>query len=214
MELCYRGVEVMMMNEVRDRPPYPSWQNAVIFIYATVALVLDYYHRFEPGLSGVLYMLIPLAMLVLFRRPVRDYGVRLGRWRWGLALTVGGWLLMAPVLWFTVRNDAFKLYYAHIWQRGGFWGALGWAIADLISWEFFFRGFLIFSLAEIMGPWAVLFQAIMFTFGHLSKPELETLSCILGGSAFGWVAWETRSFLYPFLIHVFVTVFTVWAATL
>ena len=36
------------------------------------------------------------------------------------------------------------------------------------------------------------------------KPEVETLSTIFGGFAFGWVAWRTKSFLYPFLIHWFI----------
>lgn len=192
----------------------PEWQNVIVLVYATLVLTFDYYHRFAPLLSGCLYLVVPLLLTLLFKRRPSDYGLRLGNWRLGLLLTIGGWLLMAPILWFAVRGQDFNQYYAYLWDRGGFWGTLGWAASDLISWEFFFRGFLIFSLAEIMGPWAILFQAMMFTFGHFSKPELETVSCILGGSAFGWVAWKTNSFLYPFLIHIFVTVFTVWITTL
>ena len=37
--------------------------------------------------------------------------------------------------------------------------------------------------------------------------------CIFGGSAFGYVAWRTRSFLYPFLIHRFLATFTVLVAS-
>ncbi|HSQ40166.1 MAG TPA: CPBP family intramembrane glutamic endopeptidase [Anaerolineales bacterium] len=202
------------MLSSKKRSSYPAWQSVVILVYATVALVLDYYHRFPPAQSGVLYLLVPLLMLIAFKRPLKAYGARAGQWRKGLLLTLGGWMLMAPVLWLTVRGPDFTLYYAYLWENGGFWGTLWWVVSDLISWEFFFRGFLIFSLADIIGPWAILFQAMMFTFGHLSKPELETLSCILGGSAFGWVAWETDSFIYPFLIHVFVSFFTIWLTTL
>jgi uncharacterized protein len=39
---------------------------------------------------------------------------------------------------------------------------------------------------------------------HIGKPEIETLSTIFGGFAFGWIAYRTRSFLYPFLIHWYI----------
>jgi len=48
---------------------------------------------------------------------------------------------------------------------------------------------------------------------HLGKPEVETLSTIFGGAAFGFVAWQTQSFLYPFLIHWFILSFTMLIAT-
>jgi membrane protease YdiL (CAAX protease family) len=39
------------------------------------------------------------------------------------------------------------------------------------------------------------------------------LSCIFGGSGFGYVAWRTRSFLYPFLIHWFIATLTMLIAS-
>ncbi len=194
--------------------PKPAWQNAFIFSYATIALVLDEYRTIfssEEMDAFIFYLLIPL--LLLFRCSLKKHGVAIGNWKRGLLLTVGGWTLMAPILWFVARQPDFRAYYTYIWQDyHGFPGIIWWAMKDLIGWEFFFRGFLLFAFAEIAGPWAILLQAILFTFGHIGKPELETLSCIFGGSAFGWVAWETRSFFYPFLIRLFIGVFTVWVA--
>ncbi len=193
-----------------------NWQTAVILVYATLALVLDYYNNVlgrKEWDSLLFYMVIPLFLLVLLRRSPADYGFRLGDWKRGLLLTLGGWALMAPILWVVARQPAFRQYYTPIWTRRGFWGTLLWTAEDLIGWEFFFRGFLIFALAKLVGSdWAILFQAIMFTLAHLTKPQLETVSCIVGGSAFGWVAMQTGSFIYPFLIHLFVTFFTIWVA--
>ena len=70
-------------------------------------------------------------------------------------------------------------------------------------------GFLLFALYRVCGPYAIVLQAVPFAMAHIGKPELETLSCIFGGSAFGYVAWRTRSFLYPFLIHWFLLTITV-----
>jgi len=72
---------------------------------------------------------------------------------------------------------------------------------------------LLFALYPVCGPYAIILQAIPFTIAHFGKPELETLSCIFGGSAFGYVAWRTRSFLYPFLIHWFIATLTIFVAS-
>ena len=42
---------------------------------------------------------------------------------------------------------------------------------------------------------------------HIGKPELETMTTVIGGAGFGWVAWRTKSFLYPFLIYWRLNVF-------
>lgn len=194
-----------------------NWQTAVILVYATVALVLDFYNDYlgrKEWDSLMFFLLLPLLLLLILRRSPHAYGFRWGNWKRGLLLTVGGWALMAPILWGVARGADFQAYYTRFWSANGAWGTLLYVMQDLIGWEFFFRGFLLFALAEIAGDWAILLQAIIFTLAHLTKPPLETLSCIAGGSAFGWVAWETGSFLYPFLIHTFVTFFTIWVAQL
>ncbi|MBN2395988.1 MAG: CPBP family intramembrane metalloprotease, partial [Candidatus Atribacteria bacterium] len=43
---------------------------------------------------------------------------------------------------------------------------------------------------------------------HLGKPEIETLSCIVTGLWFGWIAYRGKSFWPAFIIHVFIN-FTV-----
>ena len=78
--------------------------------------------------------------------------------------------------------------------------------AQFFALEFFFRGFLLFALYRCCGPIALFLQAVPFAMAHIGKPELETLSCIFGGAAFGYVAWRTDSAFYPFLIHWFQAV--------
>ncbi|MGC9357138.1 MAG: CPBP family intramembrane glutamic endopeptidase [Anaerolineae bacterium] len=201
------------MTTYEEQSPRSDWKTTVILVYATLALVLDFYNNItgrKEWDSLLLYLILPLLLIVVLRRPLTGYGFRAGKWKRGLLLTVGGWLLMAPVLWLTARGADFGAYYTRFWSEHGFWGTLLFVVKDLIGWEFFFRGLLLFTLADIAGEWAILLQAMIFTLAHLTKPQLETLSCIVGGSAFGWVAWETGSFFYPFLIHLFVTFFTIW----
>jgi membrane protease YdiL (CAAX protease family) len=75
-----------------------------------------------------------------------------------------------------------------------------------------FRGWILFGYLRKFGPEALWLQAVPFAIMHVTKPELETLSTIFGGFFFGWVAYRTNSFLYPFLIHWFVASFTILAA--
>ncbi len=60
---------------------------------------------------------------------------------------------------------------------------------------------------RVIGPSAIIIQAVPFAMAHIGKPELETMTTVIGGAGFGWVAWRTKSFLYPFLIHWGLNVF-------
>jgi len=85
---------------------------------------------------------------------------------------------------------------------------------EMWGWEFMWRGLLLFGLARALGPGpAIWLQAVPFAFMHLGKPQVETFTTIFGGAAFGYIAWQTGSFVYPFLIHWFILSFTMLLAT-
>ena len=84
---------------------------------------------------------------------------------------------------------------------------------DLFGWEFMWRGLMLFTFARYFGPGpAILLQAVPFAFMHLGKPEVETLSTIFGGAVFGLIAWQSQSFIYPWLIHWFIASYTMLMA--
>jgi membrane protease YdiL (CAAX protease family) len=196
-------------------------------VLSTLLILIDYYHSWRPewaatatgtrlalGLESLgLYLVIPLfTILVVFRDRPSDYGFSLGDWREGLKWTAISLAIFGPITWLAGRQPAMATYYEGRMAMG--FGNLTLTSAmDLFGWEFIFRGFLLFALARIAGPNAIVLQAIPFAIAHQGKPELETLSTIFGGAAFGWVAWRSRSFLYPFLIHLAINVLVVVAAT-
>lgn len=187
----------------------------VAVVVSTLLLVVDDYHIFldnELLTRTLLYLVVPLLIILLiFRESPARYGLHLGDWRTGLVMTLGGCAILTAVMVFVGRVPAFRNYYRHATSgRIPFWLADG---IELAGWEFFFRGFLLFALYRACGPLALFLQAVPFTLAHLGKPELETLSCIFGGTVFGYVAWRTRSFLYPFLIHWFLASFTALVAS-
>lgn len=188
-----------------------------LIIYSTVVPMLDYYGHLITGTKAydrfIFYFIIPMLIIIfLFRESPKDFGFQLGNWRVGLMWTVIGCVGMAIILWFLARTPAMQAYYVKkapetvgrlLWLNG----------VELFAWEFMWRGFMLFALARYLGPGpAILIQAIPFAFMHLGKPEVETLSTIFGGIAFGFIAWQSQSFVYPWLIHWFIASFTMVVA--
>ncbi|MDK1080114.1 MAG: CPBP family intramembrane metalloprotease [Anaerolineae bacterium] len=183
-----------------------------ITIVSTLLLMIDSYHRiFEYKYFDrlILYLIIPLIIIIFINREnPKEYGFTLGDWKAGLIFTLAGISLMAPVIWFLGKNDPSMTEYYNTQLDG-----LPWAtFIDLIGWEFFFRGWILFGFARKFGPEAIWLQAVPFALVHIGKPEIETLSTIFGGFVFGWIAWRTRSFVYPFIIHWFISSFIIFVA--
>ena len=189
-----------------------DWKIVLITIVSTLLLMVDHYHLMTTHKyldRIILYLFIPLALILfVFRESPREYGMTLGDWKAGLTITLGGILLIAPVIWYLGNNDHSMSEYYKSFADGLPWNTF----LDLIGWEFFFRGLILFGYARKFGAEALWLQAVPFALAHIGKPEIETLSTIFGGFAFGWVAWRTRSFLYPFLIHWFISTFIILVA--
>ena len=184
---------------------------AVVTVSSTLLLMVDAYHRLTP-VKGydrtILYLLVPLVIIVAaFREAPSQYGFRVGDWKAGLILTAGAIVLTAPVLWLVARAGAMQQYYQPS-VTGLPWNTF----LDVFGWEFFFRGFILFAYARRLGPNAIWLQAVPFALAHVGKPEIETLSTIFGGFALGWMAYRTRSFVYPFLLHWFMASFVIVVA--
>jgi uncharacterized protein len=188
-----------------------DWKTVAATISSTLLIIVDAYHRITPAKAYdriLLYLVVPLVIiLVVFRESPGQYGFRLGDWKAGLALTAGGIVLMAPILWLVARAEPMRVYYETALA------GLPWTtFLDLFGWEFFFRGFVLFAYVRTFGPYAIWLQAVPFALAHISKPEVETLSTIFGGFALGWMAYRTRSFFYPFLLHWFMAAFVIVVA--
>lgn len=216
---AYQGEE-RTINIGGVRLPFKATMAVII---TCLLIMIDYYYDFlneflDSPILGTrlfynsidrvfLYLIVPLLVIVLvFRENPAKYGFRIGNWRAGLVITAVGWLIVTPVLYFAVKMSGVSQYYAIYEQPAS--QMLLMAVFDLIGWEFMFRGFLLFALYRVAGPSALVLQAMPFALGHLGKPDIETISTIFTGVGFGWTAWRTNSFLYAFLIHLYILTFT------
>jgi membrane protease YdiL (CAAX protease family) len=205
---------------------------SIAIVAVTLIVVVDYYGGFT-GLVAwamgsaastpaetqrlqsigrlVLLGAVPLAVVVLAMRdrPSR-YGVQLGDWRAGLAIGLAGCAVMTPIVLAIARVPQFAAWYAPQASAPG--SVLLTNALEVIPAEFFFRGFLMFALLRVIGPSAVLVATMPFAFVHAGKPELETLSTVFGGLAYGWLNWRTGSVLWSGLAHTWILSLVVLAA--
>ena len=73
---------------------------------------------------------------------------------------------------------------------------------DFVSIEFFFRGFLVLSLARICGPQCIMPIACFYCTIHLGKPMGEAISSFFGGMLLGIVSYNTRSIWGGLIVHL------------
>ena len=190
----------------------------LLIIFCTLVPMLDFYGHGPTGIKAwdrfLFYFLGSILFIkAVYREPLASFGFRVGDWRLGLLYTVVACVFMSVVLWYIGRTPDMQAFYAEKASAG-----LGRVIVlngvELFGWEFVWRGLALFGFARVFGPGPAIFlQAVPFAFMHLGKPEIETLSTLFGGAAFGLIAWKTGSFAYPWLIHWFIVTFTLLVAT-
>ena len=135
-----------------------------------------------------------------------SYGVQLGNQKLGWRVAGVAWVLMVPVVIVAVTvYPPFVAKYPLCKAVVGSWQAfllyqLAYGVY-MFSWEFFFRGFMLFGLERKFGNYSILIQTIPFAVLHYSKPLPEALGSIIAGVLLGILALETRSFLYGAAIH-------------
>jgi membrane protease YdiL (CAAX protease family) len=182
----------------------------IIVAFGTLFIVLDaYYPIHGDTLSSFLYYgLFPiLTILVILRKNPLDFGLRWGSPRIWLPW-VGVICLIAGLILYT---SSFSTSLQRYYLDPGFSFFIYFLIqcVKLSSQEFMYRGFLLFGLKDKLKEGAILVQMIPFVFVHLTKPDLETISTIITGIIFGWVAYRGKSFWPAFIIHLFINVFFV-----
>ena len=162
----------------------------------------------------VVFFLIPVAVVKLvFRRPLRDYGLTLGDRKFGAYFVLISLAVLPIPLYLNAGSAEFLLEYP-LWKDSGattsnffFWSFL--YLFYYVGWEFFFRGFMQFSLVGRVAPFLIIMmQTLPSTIIHIGKPEGETLAAIAGGVIFGAVALRTRSIVYPLIVHWYLGILT------
>ena len=165
----------------------------------------SYYYWF---LTTALTLLLAPVLVAQFgtKERLKAYGFQLGNQKLGWSITGTAWFLMIPVVILAVIvYPPFVAKYPLSKVVASSWQAfLPYQLAYgiyMFSWEFFFRGFMLFGLERKFGNYTLLIQTIPFAVMHYSKPLPEAVGSVIAGILLGILALETRSFLYGAAIH-------------
>lgn len=153
-----------------------------------------------------LFILSVIVIKFVLRENLKDYGLQVGELKVGLMFSGVFLIIMITMIWFFSSTTAFSEKYPHLlstrnsWQEFSIYEAG--MLIYMISWEFFWRGFMLFGMKERFGYYAVLIQMIPFVILHNGKPAPETFGAIAGGIALGILAFRTNSIYYCVITHM------------
>ena len=216
-------LDIEMAEEFEDdfespRKPPPRLE-AMVLLYGIVALTFVRLHATVHGLPEpwprfswfainfiALFCVPALIIKFAWRKPLSQFGLQWGEFRvWGWYFAAFFTIMVAVVLAIS-RTPEFHAYYPRISLARDHVGwlilsALGWLVY-FFAWEFFFRGFMLFSLAPRYGGGiAILIQMIPFVMMHFGKPNVEAWSAIIAGLALGMMAFRGKSCVGTWLLH-------------
>lgn len=196
---------LLTLHRNYSRPSVFRKHLATYFDHLPLIASHPYYYWFLT--TGLTLFLIPIIVAAIgTKQKLNDYGIRLGNQKLGWSVSMTAWLLMIPVVVVAVHlYTPFANKYPFCKDVGSSWLAfLPYQLAYgvyMFSWEFFFRGFMLFGLEKKFGKYSILIQTIPFAVMHFSKPLPEAIGSIIAGVLLGVLALETRSFVYGAAIH-------------
>jgi len=151
------------------------------------------------------FILSVVVIKFILRENLRDYGLQVGELKLGILFSAIFLLIMIPLIWFFSSTPSFTEKYPHLLSTRSSWEKFfiyeAGMLVYMISWEFIWRGFMLFGLKEKFGYYSVLIQMIPFVILHNGKPVAETFGAIAGGIALGALAFRTNSIIYCVITH-------------
>jgi membrane protease YdiL (CAAX protease family) len=183
-----------------------NYREIVIISLAVLFLTVAGYHPIGPRwVSSLIYFAaLPILIIIILRRNPLDFGLRLGNFKIWSFYVIATLIVALPILYVASRSSLLANYYT-IPQFDVVKYCLETTVY-LFAWEFLFRGFLLFGLKEKFKEGSILIQMIPFVLVHIGKPEIETISTILTGIYFGYVAYRGNSYWPAFIIHLFINI--------
>lgn len=152
------------------------------------------------------FLLSVLVIKFVLKEDLKNYGLQIGDFKIGLTLSIIFFIVMLPAIWFFSASPDFSAKYPHLLSTRNNWNEFiiyeSGMLVYMISWEFIWRGFMLFGLKEKFGYYSVLIQMIPFVILHNGKPAPETFGAIAGGIALGILAFRTNSIFYCVITHM------------
>ena len=167
----------------------------------------------------VLLLVIPIVFILFsYAQPLatlKNLGFQVGDWELGLLIILIGTPATVVITLISTKNPAIIEQYpfskkACETPRKFVLYEISYLILYYVTWEFTFRGVLLFTLIGLFGEnstgiiFAILIQTTIATVYHLGHPNMEILGAFGGSIIFGIIALATQSILYTIFLHAFL----------
>ncbi|WP_457752147.1 CPBP family archaeomyxosortase MrtA [Thermococcus sp.] len=151
---------------------------------------------------SVFYLLLPALLGELMGFELKEFGIKLPN-KSGWKLFAALFLLSIPLSLYGTTVLSMKDYYPIFTYSGWTDFFLKELIIGVVmlAHEAFFRGFLLFPLAEKNESLAIILQDIPYTIVHIGKPGIEVPYAFIAGIIFAKMDLKGESFLPSFLLH-------------
>ena len=155
------------------------------------------------------YLIVPaLTVWGLLRGRLRDYGMSFQGMSRHVWIYVALFLAILPVVVIASYTRPFLATYPFYKYAARSWtDFFAWELmygASFLALEFFFRGFMLFTLKRTMGAYAIFVMIVPYCMIHFHKPVAEVCGAIFAGIVLGTLAMATRSIWCGVLIHISV----------
>jgi membrane protease YdiL (CAAX protease family) len=172
---------------------------------------------FEQIVSATAFLLLtPIFYVkIILKKNLKNYGLGIGEWKTGLVWSVISLTIVFLIFYLLFHYSDFPQKYYQYFFKGAinnFWIFVLYELILVaffyIIYEFFFRGFIIFSFRKFLGYWIIGIQSIaFFLYFWLSGGLNWSVFPILLFSPFaGIVAYFSRSVLYSFVSAVLLNI--------
>lgn len=187
-------------------PDAPEW-----FVAGSTELfgldIEEFHRHLWAHASAVVLLLIAPLLVCWFGEgwTPRDLGFRLKGAGPEIAVVLGLWAVMLPLVWLVHDLPAFDRVYPRLDAEendaGIFMLFEGLYLIKWIAWEFFFRGFMLFGFSKDFFRRSILISTVAFTLMHYGKPEIEMASAMIAGPVLCFIALKGRSIWPGVLLH-------------
>jgi membrane protease YdiL (CAAX protease family) len=180
----------------------------IIFFCLLLYVIFPADGVFQQIISSATFLLvIPLLYVkIILKKDLNNFGIQQGEWKtgifWSLFSLLAAFLILYALYYY---YDFFEKYEVSKLIADNFLLFLGYQIFltgfFVALYEFFFRGFIMFSFSKKLGYWSIIFQGVIFfLLIWLSSSMTWIMAPYLIFALFGGViAFLSRSIIYSFI---------------
>jgi uncharacterized protein len=189
------------------------YAGSIEFAERTITEISSFYSSLFMFVNAFILMgIIPVLIIkFVFKDSLSNYGISAGNPKAGLIYIVILYPLITLLLLIPSAGTAEMINFYPLDRNAGSstFSFLRFEVIRLLlfytAWEFFFRGFMLSGIQKYYGSWSAIFiQTIPSCLWHIGMPSGEISASIPGGILFGIMAVQTRSIIYPLILHFLI----------